>query len=82
MAAPKGKDEDVRLMAALATFGVTSIVFFSVILLAPPVKVGPSEGELAPDFTARRTMEEVGTTSACQSCSTGVGKRAVTAIGS
>ena len=53
MAAPKGKDEDVRLMAALATFGVTSIVFFSVILLAPPVKVGPSEGELAPDFTAQ-----------------------------
>ena len=53
MTAPKGKDEDVRLMAALITFGVTSIVFFSVIFLAPPVKVGPSEGELAPDFTAQ-----------------------------
>ena len=53
VAAPKGKDEDVRLMAALATFGVTSIGFFSVILLAPPIKVGPSEGELAPDFTAQ-----------------------------
>ena len=53
VAAPKGRDDDVRLMAALATFGVTSIILMAVMLLAPVVKVGPSEGELAPDFSAQ-----------------------------
>ena len=53
MAAPKGRDDDVRLMAALVTFGVASMILMAVMLLAPVVKVGPSEGELAPDFSAQ-----------------------------
>jgi len=53
MAAPKGRDDDVRLMAALVTFGVTSMILMAVMFLAPVVKVGPSEGELAPDFSAQ-----------------------------
>ncbi len=52
-AAPKGRDDDIRLMAALVTFGVTSMILMAVMLLAPVVKVGPSEGELAPDFSAQ-----------------------------
>ena len=53
VAAPKGRDDDVRPIAALVTFGVTSMILMAVMLLAPPVKVGPSEGELAPDFSAQ-----------------------------
>ena len=52
-AAPKGRDDDIRLMAALVTFGVTSMILMAVMLLAPVVKVGPSEGELAPDFSVQ-----------------------------
>lgn len=48
----KGKDEDVRLMAALAAVGVISIVLFSVFIISPPATIGPNEGELAPDFVA------------------------------
>ena len=53
VAAPKGRDNDVRPMAALVTFGVSSSVLMAVMLLAPMAKVGPSEGELAPDFSAQ-----------------------------
>jgi len=47
---PKGKDEDVRVIALLATLGVVTIVGLAAIIVSPPVKVGPLEGEIAPDF--------------------------------
>ncbi|MDP6318095.1 MAG: TlpA disulfide reductase family protein [Candidatus Thalassarchaeaceae archaeon] len=50
MSEPKGKDDDVRLIAALATMGIVTIVGLAAILVSPPVKVGPLEGEIAPDF--------------------------------
>ena len=52
-AGPKGRDDEVRLTAALVTFALTSMILMAVMLLAPVVKVGPSEGELAPDFSAQ-----------------------------
>ena len=51
--APKGRDDDVRSEAALVTVFVTSMILMAVMLLAPVVKVGPSEGELAPDFSVQ-----------------------------
>ena len=49
---PKGKDEDVRMMAGLITAGVVSIVLVASMFIAPPANVGPEEGSLAPDFVA------------------------------
>ena len=49
---PKGKDEDVRMMAGLITAGVVSIVIVASMFIAPPANVGPEEGSLAPDFVA------------------------------
>ena len=49
---PKGKDEDVRMMAGLITAAVVSIVVGAAVFIAPPVDVGIEEGALAPDFVA------------------------------
>ena len=49
---PKGKDEDVRIMAGLITAAVVSIVIVASMFIAPPANVGPEEGSLAPDFIA------------------------------
>jgi len=49
---PKGKDEDVRMMAGLITAAVVSIVVGAAMFIAPPVDVGIEEGALAPDFVA------------------------------
>ncbi len=51
-AIPKGRDDDIRLMAALITSGVVSIVILAAMIISPPVKVGPDEGSFAPDFIA------------------------------
>ena len=50
--APKGKDEDVRIVAGFALGSILTALMILVVIIAPPATVGPSEGELAPDFSA------------------------------
>lgn len=48
----KGKDDDVRIIAGFALGSILTVIMLLVVIIAPPATIGPSEGELAPDFIA------------------------------
>jgi thiol-disulfide isomerase/thioredoxin len=50
--APKGRDDDVRWVAGFALGSILTVIMILVVIIAPPATIGPSEGELAPDFSA------------------------------
>jgi thiol-disulfide isomerase/thioredoxin len=50
--APKGRDDDVRWIAGFALGSILTVIMILVVIIAPPATIGPSEGELAPDFSA------------------------------
>jgi|TARA_B110000263_G_scaffold249078_1_gene265582 thiol-disulfide isomerase/thioredoxin len=50
--APKGRDDDVRWVAGFALGSILTVIIILVVIIAPPATIGPSEGELAPDFSA------------------------------
>jgi len=50
--APKGRDDDVRIVAGFALGSILTAIMILVVVIAPPATIGPSEGELAPDFSA------------------------------
>ena len=49
--APKGRDDDVRIIAGFALGSILTAIMILVVVIAPPATIGPSEGELAPDFS-------------------------------
>ena len=49
--APKGRDDDVRIIAGFALGSILTARLILVDVIAPPATIGPSEGELAPDFS-------------------------------
>ena len=49
--APKGRDDDVRYIAGFALGSILTAIIILVGAIAPPATIGPSEGELAPDFS-------------------------------
>jgi hypothetical protein len=49
--APKGRDDDVRYLAAFALGSILTVMMILIVVIAPPATIGPSEGELAPDFS-------------------------------
>ena len=49
--APKGRDDDVRMIAGFAVGSILTVIMILVVMIAPPATIGPSEGELAPDFS-------------------------------
>ena len=50
--APKGRDDDVRWIAGFVLGSILTVIMILVVIIAPPATIGPSEGELAPDFSA------------------------------
>ena len=48
--APKGRDDDVRIIAGFALGSILTAIMILVVVIAPPATIGPSEGELAPDL--------------------------------
>ena len=50
--AQKGRDDDVRIIAGFVLGSILTVIMLLVVIIAPPVTIGPSEGELAPDFSA------------------------------
>jgi|TARA_B100001996_G_scaffold322495_1_gene267326 hypothetical protein len=50
--APKGRDDDVRIIAGFALGSILTVIMILVVIIAPPATIGPSEGELAPDFSS------------------------------
>ena len=48
---PKGRDDDVRMIAGFAIGSILTVIMILVVIIAPPATIGPSEGELAPDFS-------------------------------
>ena len=48
----KGRDDDVRIIAGFALGSILTVIMLLVVIIAPPATIGPSEGELAPDFIA------------------------------
>ncbi len=50
--AKKGRDDDVRVISGFILGSILTVIMLVVVIIAPPATIGPSEGELAPDFSA------------------------------
>ena len=48
----KGRDDDVRIIAGFTLGSILTVLMLLIVMIAPPATIGPSEGELAPDFSA------------------------------
>ena len=63
---PKGRDDDVRMIAGFAIGSILTVIMILVVIIAPPATIGPSEGELAPDLARMLIPVPVGKISGYQ----------------